>query len=136
MTRYSLRSNLLISFLIVSTLALCFATGCKTNEQRYMESFLAMHEDILQLLMDNAPDADKAVQALKDLASATQKDRDTLNTKLRESLDELSESERQAFREEARKRVEEMGARLEAAVKRYPAERQPELRRTIAPIVR
>ena len=136
MTRPSSCSKHNLCVVLALTLALHCFSGCKTDEQRYMESFLAMHEDILQLLMETAPDADKAVQALKDLEAVTQKDRNTLNTKLRESLEELSENERQAFREEARKRVEEMGARLEAAVKRYPADRQPELRRTIAPIVR
>ena len=111
-------------------------SGCKTNEQRYMESFLAMDEDILEVLVTHAPDADKAVQGLKELGAVVQKDRDKLKAKLRTTLDELSESERQAFLDEAQKRHAEMGTRFEAAVKRYPKERQPEIRRTIAPITR
>ena len=101
-----------------------------------MESFLAMDEDILEVLVSNAPDADKAVQGLKELAAVTQKNRDALKTKLRATLEELSEGERQAFLEEAQKRHEEMGSRFDAAVKRYPKERRPELRRTIAPITK
>lgn len=117
-------------------LVLACLPGCKTDEQKFMESFLAMHEDIVELLLDNAPDADKASQALAEFDAVTKKNREKLNTKMKEALEKLSESERQAFQEEARKRFEEMGPRLEAAVKRYPKERQPELRRRIAPIAR
>lgn len=125
-----------LSQVVLLCCLIALAVGCKTDEQKYMESFLAMDEDILEVLVSNAPDADKAVQGLKELAAVTQKNRDALKTKLRATLEELSEGERQAFLEEAQKRHEEMGSRFDAAVKRYPKERRPELRRTIAPITK
>ena len=51
--------------LLLALTLLCMlatAPGCKTDEQKYLESFLAMDEDVLQVLADSAPDADKAVK--------------------------------------------------------------------------
>ena len=76
------------------------------------------------------------LRELMSLEESTRDRRRELNKELKKTLDGLSEKERKAFMEKAKKRHAEMASRFVAVVKEYPEDKQARIRNLISTLTR
>jgi hypothetical protein len=122
--------------LLILLSALVLLAGCKSDEQKYMEESFALHEEVFALLERNTSDPAAAIAQLTELESNSREHRAEVKKKLQAALNELTDQERKAFTDKARKRYDELRTKFGEIIKAYPDDQQNNIQRLISTITR